>query len=123
MSNKAQEITGRVIAILDQTTGQGKKGQWVKQDFVIETPGDYPKKVCLQAWNDKIDLIPEVGTELTASYNPESREYNSKWYTDLRVLDIKVAGSKPVAKPAAKPKEPVKTGMNLASTEEDDLPF
>jgi hypothetical protein len=123
MSNKAQEITGKVIAILDQTTGQGKKGQWVKQDFVIETPGDFPKKICLQAWNDKIDQIPEIGTEATVSYNPESREYNSKWYTDLRVWDIKVAGTKPAAKSTAKPKEPVKTGFNLASDDSDDLPF
>lgn len=121
MSNKAQEITGKVIQILEQTTGQGKKGPWVKQDFVIETPGDFPKKICLQAWNDKIDLIQEVGTELTVSYNPESREYNSKWYTDLRVWDIKVAGQKAVAKAPAKT-EPVKTGFNL-TTEEDDLPF
>jgi hypothetical protein len=121
MSNKAQEITGKVIQILDQVSGTGAKGNWVKQDFVIETLGDHPKKAAFQAWNDKIDLIPEIGKEATISYNIESREYNSKWYTDLRVWDIKVAGSKPAEKAPAKT-EPVKTGINL-TTEEDDLPF
>jgi len=122
MSNKSQEITGKVIQILGQTSGTGAKGNWVKQDFIIETSGDHPKKAAFQAWNDKIDLIPEIGNEATISYNIESREYNGKWYTDLRVWDIKVAGQKPAAKPTKKA-DPVKTGINLSTTEEDDLPF
>jgi hypothetical protein len=48
----ALEITGKVISILTEQTGSGKNGVWVKQDFVIETTEQYPKKVCFSAWGD-----------------------------------------------------------------------
>lgn len=117
-----QKITGTVYKVLDAVTGTGAKGNWVKQSFVIETPGQYPKKVMFTAWKDKCDLIPTEGTEVIVSYNPESREYNGKWYTDLNVFDIQTSGEKPKAKVAAKA-EPVKTGFNLQTEEDDDLPF
>ncbi|MEZ4905483.1 MAG: DUF3127 domain-containing protein [Spirosomataceae bacterium] len=47
------EIKGRVIHLLALQTGEGKNGTWKKQDFVIETDGQYPKK-CISA-SDKIN--------------------------------------------------------------------
>lgn len=115
-----QKISGKVIKVIPEVSGTKGDKVWVKQSFVIETAGQYPKKIALQAWNDKCDLIPLIGTEVTVSYNPESREYNDKWYTDLNVFDIQVSGAKPKATAKA---EPVKTGINLQAEEEDDLPF
>jgi hypothetical protein len=51
----AMELKGRVAQLLAQQTGQGKRGTWRKQEFILETPGQYPKKVCLSVWGDKID--------------------------------------------------------------------
>lgn len=115
----AQEITGVVYKILDPQSGTGKKGEWIKQLFVIETKDQYPKKIAFTAWNDKCDLIPNPGTEVTVHYNPESREYSDKWYTDLSVWKIE-SGS--VASKPKTEKAPVKTGLDL-SEQEDDLPF
>ncbi|MEP6700606.1 MAG: DUF3127 domain-containing protein, partial [Bacteroidota bacterium] len=50
------EITGKLLQLLTLQTGTGKNGPWKKQDFIIETGDMYPKKVCIAAWGDKIDL-------------------------------------------------------------------
>ena len=80
------EITGKLIQILEPQKGNSAKGEWKKQDFIIETDEQYPKKVCIANWNDKVDLTNlKIGTELTLSINLESREFNGKWYTDVKV--------------------------------------
>lgn len=117
----AQEISGVVYKIQEAQTGTGKKGDWTKQLFVIETKDQYPKKIAFTAWNDKCDLIPKPGTEVTVHYNPESREYSDKWYTDLSVWKIDVVGELPKKAVPNKDKAPVKTVIR--AEEEDDLPF
>jgi Domain of unknown function (DUF3127) len=89
------EITGKVVNLLPLQSGQGKSGVWKKQEFILETPGQYPKKVCMSLWGEKADEIKLVpGETITASINIESREYNGKWYTDVRAWKVaKGAGS------------------------------
>lgn len=66
------EITGRIIQLLPLQTGQGKNGVWKKQDFVIETDGQYPKKICISAWGDKVsESVLVVGKEVTVSFDIE----------------------------------------------------
>ena len=91
----ANEIIGKLQLLLPSQTGTGKNGQWVKQDFVIETIEQYPKKVCFSAWNDKASVVSnlKVGVQVSVAFNPESREFNGKWYTDLRVWKIDVQGT------------------------------
>jgi hypothetical protein len=88
----AMEITGKVLQVLQPVTGEGKNGAWKKQEFIIETMDQYPKKVILQAWGDKAAVVQNLtpGTEVKVSFNPESREYNGRWYTDLRAWRIDV---------------------------------
>lgn len=38
------EIKGKAIHMLPLVTGQGKNGEWRKQEFIIETGDQYPKK-------------------------------------------------------------------------------
>ena len=43
------EITGRIIAVLPVQGGISKNGnEWKKQEYVLETHDQYPKKVCFQ---------------------------------------------------------------------------
>lgn len=79
------EITGKVIEIHEIRSGQGKKDTWHNQQVIIETIGQYPKKVAIQYWNAMVDSLTQIGQEVTVSVSPESREYNSRWYTELRV--------------------------------------
>lgn len=81
------EITGTITKLLELKTGINKAGkQWTKQDFIIETPGQYPKTVLLSAWGDI--TVPQQGTTITASIDIESREYNGKYYTDVKAYKI-----------------------------------
>ena len=83
------DIKGRVLQLLPLQTGEGKNGTWKKQDFVIETDGQYPKKVCISAWGDKINEgVLKVGNEVNVSFDIESREYNGRWYTDVKAWKI-----------------------------------
>lgn len=86
----AIEITGKIIKMLSLQSGVGKNGAWSKQDFIIETIEQYPRKICISAWGDKSDILSQcpVGTEVKVSVNIESREFNDKWYTDVRAWKI-----------------------------------
>jgi hypothetical protein len=80
------ELSGKIIAKLPPMSGEGKNGPWKKQDFIIEMPGTYPKKVAIAVWNERTDdlnALPE-GTEIRARVDIESREFNGKWYTDVK---------------------------------------
>ena len=83
------EITGKLIQILHEEKGEGRNGPWKKQSFILETQEQYPKKVCITVWGDKIDLNSFGENSLiTASINVESREYNGRWYTDVKAWRI-----------------------------------
>ena len=89
----ALEISGKVIQVLPEQSGSGKNGAWVKQDFIVETQEQFPKKVCFAAWGDKAAVAKKMttGTTIKVSFNVESREFNGKWYTDLKVWKLDVA--------------------------------
>ena len=79
------ESVGKVVNVLP--VEQIKVNQ--KQTFVIETDGQYPKKVAFDVWNDKIQYIKSIGSFVTVSYEPESRESNGRYYTTLKAFAIK----------------------------------
>lgn len=127
------EIRGKLIHVLALQTGEGKNGTWKKQDFVIETDGQYPKKVCLSLWGDKYnESLLSIGNELVVSFDAESREYNGRWFTDLKAwkLDLAEGGETPAAPAPAAVKaavpQPTAVAADFAVTAEgdkDDLPF
>ena len=82
------ELTGKVIQLTEQT-GTGRNGEWRKQEVIIETQEEYPKKICVTVWGDKVSQFALQENEIvTFSINIESREYNSRWYTDVRAWKI-----------------------------------
>jgi hypothetical protein len=115
------EVKGKVIQLLALQNGMGKKGPWKKQEFILETQSQYPKKVCLSIWGDKVDQFNvKEGDLLVASVELESREYNGRWYTEARAWKIakNSAGSSGMDSPP--PSEEPFMADNSAS---DDLPF
>ncbi len=119
------EITGKIVQILPAQTGTSARGEWKRQDFIIETQEQYPKKVCLANWNDKVNLeAMGVGSVVTAGINLESREYNSRWYTDVKVWKMDLAGATGGSGDGLVP--PAPTDLPPPPSEEpaeDDLPF
>lgn len=129
------EINGVLRQVLPLESGQGRNGEWKKQSFVIETMDQYPKSVCITMWGDKIDRLQQfnLGDEVKASINIESREYNGRWYTDVKAwrLDALNQSGAPAAtasgnqgSPMPEP-PPFEETFNLQAddNDQDDLPF
>jgi Domain of unknown function (DUF3127) len=132
----ALEFEGSLVKVLPEETGQGKNGVWVKQNFVLETEEQYPKKACFTAWGDKAaDLKTySLGEKLRISFSVESREYNERWYTDLKAFRIDaVSGGSPSAAPSSNPAQsqvssaprqaPPVADLPSFSADDQDLPF
>lgn len=123
------EITGKLIHKLAPITGQSAKGQWKKQEIIIETEGQYPKKVCLMVWNDKVDIDRlEIGTTIKAHVEAESREYNNKWYTDIKMwkAEVTTPGSQTTQKSGNEiplPEPPPVSENDNYTADDGDLPF
>ena len=135
------DIKGKIIQKLDLQSGTSKAGnQWKKQEYVLETFDSYPKKVKFDFFGDKADQYPlEVGDVITLSYDIESREFNGRWYTDIRGFramkeDPNIAGA-PAPYPPASAPAPMPEGAPLPpppvadettfeqGSTGDDLPF
>ena len=84
------EIQGKLIKLLAPVTGEGKNGAWTKQEFILETYDQYPKKVCCSVWGDKVETLRRfnLGDDIKASINIESREYNERWFTEVRAWKL-----------------------------------
>lgn len=127
-------ISGRIALILPLQQGTSKAGNpWKKQSYVLETGGQYPKKVCFSLFGDKVDQFPlQVGQEVTVSIDIESREFNARWYTEVNAWNVTYASQQPqapapqppVAQPAPTPAptqpQPAPQPQPQAA---DDLPF
>ncbi len=113
------DLNGKLIQLLGIQTGQGKTGNtWKKQEFVLETGDTYPKKVCIAVWGDKIDMSQfQVGQQLTVSFDVESREFNGRWYTDVKAWKVVPADGG-----ASAPAAPAYSGP-IDPSSDDDLPF
>lgn len=122
------ELEGRIVQKLAVQSGQSARGAWARQDFVVEyQDGNFPSSVCFSAWGqDKVQELDkyQVGDAVKVAFNVRGREYNGRWYNDLRVWRLSPAGSAPAAPAApvaaAAPAAPAYTAP--APTVED-LPF
>lgn len=88
------QLTAKLIQLLPLQTGTGKNGEWKKQDIIVETDGQYPKKICISIWGDKADpSMLQVGNNLNIQFDIESREFNGRWYTDVKAWKVELAGA------------------------------
>jgi hypothetical protein len=132
------EITGKVVRLGALTEGTSARGPWRKQDLIIETEEQFPKTVCLTCWTNQIDEIQKFapGQTIKAQIDLSSREFNGKWYTDVRVWRFEPIGATtaPVAAPAQPMQQPtmhqtppaaapVTDYFPPAEDSVDDLPF
>ena len=128
------EIVGKVVQLGTLIEGNSPRGPWKKQELIIETIEQFPKKVCLMCWNERVNDANSffVGQTIKAQIRIESREFNGKWYTDVTAyrLDLDQPTAQPATEPMSQmppqmPQQPLPP-MNdeyFASDNGDDLPF
>lgn len=134
------EIIGKVVRLGTLTEGTSARGPWRKQDLIIETEEQYPRTVCLICWTNQIDEIQKFapGQTIKAQIEISSREFNGKWYTDVRVWRFDPVGaaapaaaSEPAQQPSMHQTPPAAAPAPAPTTEYfppaedsvDDLPF
>ena len=130
------EFTGKIIAVLEARGGVSSRtgNPWKTQDYVIEeTMGQFPKRMAFNVFGEEniSRFNIQVGQELTVSFDINAREYNGRWYNDIRVWNVAPA-AQAVAQPiaaAAQPSAPVAQSALAASSftqaadDSSDLPF
>ena len=148
------EIIGKFVQTIDEVRGETQRGPWVRGGFVIETGDEYPRKVAFTCFGEeRIGMYKSLqpGQVVHVYFNPESREYQGRWFTDLRCSRVEpyVAGQMPPAPPqaqgyawagapangigaAAVPPQPAQPApaapsapgfASMPSSEDSDLPF
>ena len=123
-------VTGRVLQILPLQQGTSKAGKpWKSQMFVLETGGQYSRKVPIKLFGDSVDKFPlQIGQEVTASLDLDGREWEGKWFSEIKAWNIVYAGAQPAPAPTATP-QPTPTAQQATSAtpatpqESSDLPF
>ena len=117
------EITGKIIQVLPEVGGVSKAGnEWKKQEYVLETHDQYPKKVCFQIFGaDKIaQAAIQPGEELTVSFDIDSREYQGRWFTSINAWKV----DRPMAAASQAPTAPASSAPDFGPANPiDDLPF
>lgn len=79
-------INGKIVEICQPQEGESANGKWKRQNVVIETFAQYPRKVAVTISNDKVDISQyAVGSVVAAYVNVDSRENNGRWFTDFRL--------------------------------------
>jgi hypothetical protein len=131
------ELTGRIIAVMEPRSGVSARtgNAWMTQEYVIEVPGQYPKRCVFNIFGE--DRIKQFniqnGDDLTIQFDIDAREYQGRWYNDIRAYNV-IRGQLPQqAAPQATPFPPADgttspfTAPETAPASEggsaDDLPF
>jgi len=120
------KVKGKILQILPEQKGISQRGEWKKQDFVIETVDDqFPKKICFTLFNDKTSSLESIkpNMEVEVYFSIESREYNQKWFTNVnafRIESVKEQESQDMTPPPYNAEDipPLDEAQ-----ENDDLPF
>jgi len=121
------EVSGKVIAVQPVQTGEGKNGQWKKQEYVIEYDqnSQYPRRMMFNLWGEKIDQHQiQDGQEIKVSFDIDCREYNGRWYNDIRAWKIEAEdGNAPADSGFVQAPQSAASPMSLPPDETSDLPF
>ncbi|MDE6276955.1 MAG: DUF3127 domain-containing protein [Muribaculaceae bacterium] len=118
------EVKGKIIKAMPEVSGISRSGNaWKKKEYVLETFDTYPRKICFTCFGDKADqIVLSEGQNVTVSFDLESREYNGRWYTEVRAWKAEieqpgaVAGAPvpPVPQAPAVPNPPVQPAAGAA---------
>lgn len=104
------ELTGKIIAVMDARSGVSSRtgNRYMSQDYVIEVSGAYPRRCMFNIFGeDRIKQFSiKAGEELTVQFDIDAREFNGRWYNDIRAYNV------------VRQQQPVPTQQNV-----DPLPF
>lgn len=125
------ELTGTIIAVMQAQSGVSQRtgNQWMSQEYVLEVPGQYPKKMVFRIFGE--DRIKQFNLHqgeqnVTVQFDIDAHEYNGRWFNEVRAYNVIRPYVGQPAQPAAPqptsaaPFPPPQPGQQDGK---DDLPF
>jgi hypothetical protein len=119
------QVKGSVVQVFKPESGVSRAGKdWKKQEFLVETAEQFPKKICFSLFGDKTALLDGIseGQEVEVFFSVESHDFNGKWYHNINAWKIdRIAETSP----GSYPPEQVARDISPERMEEpgNDLPF
>ncbi len=141
------DLSGKIIAILPASSGTSSRtgNTWMSQDYVIEVPGQYPRRMVFRVFGeDRIKQFNiQAGEDVTVQFDIDAHEYQGRWFNDIRAFNIirgqvaqsvpaatTIAGAAPAAASPFPPQQPAADAAPFPPVQEsagegatDDLPF
>lgn len=96
------DFEGKVLEILPPVSGQSARGTWERQTVVFEQPNkQYGKELAVTFMNKGQEVANlRVGESYIVSFDIESRNYQGRWYTDVRAWRVQPVQAAQAAAPA-----------------------
>ena len=109
------EITGKIIAVLPANSGTSARtgNPWMSQTYVIETQGQYPKKLAFDVFGEERikQFNIKQGEELTVSFDIDAHEYQGRYFNQIRAFNVEKSGQQTTQQPTPEPTD------NVANTQ------
>lgn len=90
------EITGKIIAVLPANSGTSARtgNPWMSQTYVIETQGQYPKKLAFDVFGEERikQFNIKHGEELTVRFDIDAHEYQGRYFNQIRAFNVEKSG-------------------------------
>lgn len=118
------DFEGKVLQILQPTKGTSSRGEWQRQEVIFEMTQEFSRKAAVTFFNKPADVEKlRVGESYIVSVNIESREYNGRWYTDVREWRIQPLQQQAAAPAADLPPIGEEPSYTRSDAPIDDMPF
>lgn len=92
------KLIAKFVKSLDVVSGETDRGSWQRGGMVVRTFGDNEKLVAITAFGaEKVVLTQQFRIDdiVEVDFIPESREFDGRWFTDLRLIRVKLLGQNP----------------------------
>ena len=121
----------KILEVTDVTSGTSQSGKdWRKATVIVEqAEGNYTETYAVQAFDDKVDVVSaHVGETVDIKFTIRAREYNGRWYNDLRFQYVTTQQAPRPQQQAAKPEPkpapaPAPAPVQKEDDPDGDLPF
>ena len=87
------DLTGTIIAVLPAQSGVSARtgNPWMSQEYVIEVPGMYPKKMCFRIFGEdriKQFALQQGQQNVTIQFDIDAHEHEGRWYNEVRCYNV-----------------------------------
>lgn len=125
------EFSGKIIEILPERSGiSAKSGEtWHSQDFVVESDGRYPVRICFNAFGEerikKLDL--KLNESVTVHFDISARKSGSAWYNDVGAYSVqhhsRVINKAGTGEPQGEVNDTDQKVLDSLRGNDDDMPY